>query len=58
MGLAEGLSLDSFPNPSQALLHLLSKAHGQTDEIRRTMDELKGELEQLMDSGKRSSSIG
>ena len=37
---------------------LLSKAHGQTDEIRRTMDELKGELKQLMGSGERSSNIG
>ena len=35
---------------------LLSKVHGQTDEIRRTMDELKGELKQLMD-GERSKSI-
>lgn len=26
---------------------LLSKAHGQTDRIRRTMDELKGQLEQF-----------
>jgi len=26
---------------------LLSRAHGQTDEIRRTMDELKGRLEEL-----------
>jgi len=37
---------------------LLSKAHGQTDAIRRTMDELKRELKQLMDSGERSSNIG
>jgi len=37
---------------------LLSKAHGQTDEIRRMMDELKRELKQLMDSGERSSNIG
>jgi len=26
---------------------LLSKAHGQTDEIRRTMEELRGQLERL-----------
>jgi hypothetical protein len=26
---------------------LLSKAHGRTDEIRKTMDELSRELEQL-----------
>jgi hypothetical protein len=37
---------------------LLSKAHGQTDEIRRTMDELKAELKQLMDNGERSSNVG
>ena len=37
---------------------LLSKAHGQTDAIRRTIDELKRELKQLMDSGERSSNIG
>jgi GTPase Era involved in 16S rRNA processing len=37
---------------------LLSKAHGQSDVIRRTVDELKGELKQLMDSGERSSNIG
>jgi prefoldin subunit 5 len=37
---------------------LLSKAHGQTDEIRRTMDELNGQLKQLTDKCERSSSIG
>ena len=31
---------------------------GQTEEIRRTMDELHGELKQLMDNGERSQSIG
>ena len=37
---------------------LLSKAHGRTDEIRRTMDELNGQLKQLTDKCERSSSIG
>jgi len=37
---------------------LLSKAHGQTDEILQTMDELKAELKQLMDNGERSSNVG
>jgi len=37
---------------------LLSRAQGQTEEIQRTMDELKGELKQLIDNGERSSSIG
>jgi GTP-binding protein EngB required for normal cell division len=37
---------------------LLSKAHCITDEIRRTMDELKGQLGQLMINCERSQSIG
>ena len=36
---------------------LVSQAYGQTDEIRQTMDELKGELKQVMD-GERNSRIG
>jgi hypothetical protein len=31
----------------QTIESLLSKAHGRTDEIRQTMDELRGKLERL-----------
>jgi len=51
-------ALKYVQNELATIESLLSKAHGQTDEIRRTMDELKKELKQLMDSGERSSNIG
>jgi hypothetical protein len=37
---------------------LLSKSQGQTDEIRRTIDELQRDLKRLMGNGERSQSIG
>ena len=49
-------SLEYVQDELSTIESLLSKVHGQTDEIRRTMDELKGELKQLMD-GERSKSI-
>ena len=37
---------------------LLSRSYGQTEQIRRTVAELKGELKRLMDKGERSQNIG
>jgi len=50
-------SLEYVQDELSTIESLLSKAHGQTDEIRWTMDKLNGELKQLME-GERSSSIG
>jgi hypothetical protein len=50
-------SLEYVQDELATIESLLSKAHGQTDEIRWTMDKLNGELKQLME-GERSSSIG